>query len=151
MIFLIQFGINKHLIFNFCWSLKNILVLIYSNLHLKASDYLYKQNKISIKCPFKITMMLMIYCCCCYCYYYYHCISTKMSSYSYPEIWNKLSLTSILSISPYSEELTMELSMCNCPKSATSISFDFELQGITIWGAFTDTFNPIFAPCFWMY
>ena len=38
MIFLVQFGINKHL---FCWSLKNLLVLIYSKLHSKSCDYLY--------------------------------------------------------------------------------------------------------------
>ena len=39
MIFLVQFGINKHL---FCWSLKNLLVLIYSKLHSKSCDYLHK-------------------------------------------------------------------------------------------------------------
>ena len=43
MIFLVQFGINKHL---FCWSLKNLLVLIYSKLHSKSCDYLYKNKDI---------------------------------------------------------------------------------------------------------
>ena len=42
MIFLMQFGINKHCrLVQFCWSLKNLLVLIYSKLCLKSCDYLY--------------------------------------------------------------------------------------------------------------
>ena len=56
MIFVVQLGINKHsqtfqrlqiaraprasAIF-FLWSLKNLLVLIYSKLHSKSFDYLY--------------------------------------------------------------------------------------------------------------
>ena len=44
MIFLMRFGINKHLlrpqIFVSLW--KNLLVLIYSKLHSKSCDYLYK-------------------------------------------------------------------------------------------------------------
>ena len=56
MIFLVQFGINKHLLIfskttnctrptgscNFVSLWKNLLVLIYSKLHLKSCDYLYK-------------------------------------------------------------------------------------------------------------
>lgn len=41
--------------------------------------------------------------------------------------------------------------MCNRPRSATRFSFDFELQGMMICGAFTEIFKPIFAPCCWMY
>ena len=55
MIFLVQFGINKHLLIfskttnctgpmglrNFVSLLKNLLVLIYSKLHSKSCDYLY--------------------------------------------------------------------------------------------------------------
>ena len=58
IIFLVQFGINKHSqIFqrlqialaltgscNFLKSLKNLLVLIYSKLHSKSFDYLYKER-----------------------------------------------------------------------------------------------------------
>ena len=56
MIFLVQFGINKHLLifskttnctgpmdsYNFGSLQKNLLVLIYSKLHLKSCDYQYK-------------------------------------------------------------------------------------------------------------
>ena len=56
MIFLVQFGINKHLLIfskttnctrptgscNFVSLWKNLLVLIYSKLHSKSCDYLYK-------------------------------------------------------------------------------------------------------------
>ena len=56
MIFLVQFGINKHLLIfskttnctrptgscNFVSLLKNLLALIYSKLHSKSCDYLYK-------------------------------------------------------------------------------------------------------------
>ena len=59
MIFLVQFGINKHLLIfskttnctrpmcscNFVSLIKNFLVLIYSKLHSKSCDYLYKLNK----------------------------------------------------------------------------------------------------------
>ena len=58
MIFLVQFGINKHLLIfskttnctrptgscNFVSLWKNLLVLIYSKLHLKSCDYLYKAD-----------------------------------------------------------------------------------------------------------
>ena len=77
--------------------------------------------------------------------------SLNTEGWTYPDTWNELSLTSILSISPYLEELTMELLMYNRPRSATSFSFDLELQGMRIKGELTETFKPIFAPCFWMY
>ena len=55
MIFLVQFGVNKHLLifskttnctrptdsWNFVGLWKNLLVLIYSKLHQKSYDYLY--------------------------------------------------------------------------------------------------------------
>ena len=58
MIFLVQFGINKHLLifskttnctrptgsYNFVSLQKNLLVLIYSKLHSKSCDYLYETN-----------------------------------------------------------------------------------------------------------
>ena len=58
MIFLVQFGINKHLLIfskttnctrptgscNFVSLSKNLLVLIYSKLHSKSCDYLYKYS-----------------------------------------------------------------------------------------------------------
>ena len=63
MIFLVQFGINKHLqIFQrpqsalalraralLLRSLKNLLVLIYSKLHSKSCDYLYKLHSVNIQ------------------------------------------------------------------------------------------------------
>ena len=54
MIFLVQFGINKHLTsnctrptgsINFISLKKNLLVLIYSKLHSKSCDYLYKLRR----------------------------------------------------------------------------------------------------------
>ena len=54
MIFLVQFGINKHLLIssktttgscNFVSLSKNLLVLIYSKLHSKSCDYLYEHNR----------------------------------------------------------------------------------------------------------
>ena len=62
MIFLVQFGINKHLLIfskttncphpmGFCnfVSLKKLLVLIYSKLHWKSFDYLYKKASQKVK------------------------------------------------------------------------------------------------------
>ena len=54
MIFLVQFGINKHLqIFlkttNFVSLSKKLLVLIYSKLHSKPCDYLYKYHPTQVK------------------------------------------------------------------------------------------------------
>ena len=41
MIFLVQFGINKHYgLLQFCYPLENLLLLIYSKLHSKSCDYL---------------------------------------------------------------------------------------------------------------
>ena len=42
MIFLVQFGINKHLLLFKDHKLENLLVLIYSKFHSKSCDYLYK-------------------------------------------------------------------------------------------------------------
>ena len=52
MNFLVQFGINKHLLIfskttNFVSLWKNLLVLIYSKLHSKSCDYLYLQGMLS--------------------------------------------------------------------------------------------------------
>ena len=47
MIFFAQFGLNKPYGFvQFCYSLKNLLVLIYSKLHSKSCDYLYKKSRL---------------------------------------------------------------------------------------------------------
>ena len=57
MIFLIQFGINKHLLrpqialaLQACTILlvlkKNLLMLIYSKFHLRSCDYLYKLHHV---------------------------------------------------------------------------------------------------------
>ena len=61
MIFLVQFGINKHLLIfskttnwtrptgscNFVSLFKNLLVLIYSKLHTKSCDYLYETTRLT--------------------------------------------------------------------------------------------------------
>ena len=55
MIFLVQFGVNKHYgLVQFCYSLKIILVLIYSKLLLKLCDYLYKQRTTTKKITAKM-------------------------------------------------------------------------------------------------
>ena len=62
MIFLVQFGINKHLLIflkttnctrptgscNFVSLYKNLLVLIYSKLHSKSCDYLYETTRLNV-------------------------------------------------------------------------------------------------------
>ena len=78
MIFLVQFGINKHLLIfskttncphpmGFCnfVSLKKLLVLIYSKLHWKSFDYLYKKASQKVKTDKILTVGMLFAICIC--------------------------------------------------------------------------------------